>query len=155
MKICSACKQSKVESEFFSNARMKNGLSNQCKVCHSISTYKWRVRHKEQAREIDRLNKAKQRKREGSKATNEKWRDWYASNSEHRQGYLQKYRGRNPEKVIAQNAVGHALRTGKLTRPNKCSKCGVSCKPDAHHPNYKQKLRVIWVCKKCHRALQK
>jgi hypothetical protein len=153
MKTCSSCKQDKDESEFFKNATTKkDGLSNQCKRCHTNATYKWRVRNGEKARKISREGKARQRKREGIKATRAKWNAWYQNNLEHRRSYS--IRKSDPVKTKTHNALQHALRSVKIIRPNQCSKCAKHCKPDAHHPNYKQPLRVIWLCRKCHRLLQ-
>ncbi len=60
------------------------------------------------------------------------------------------WRQRNPEKYRAQNAVGNALRDGKLVRPEKCEDCGIECKPHGHHEDYSKPLAVNWVCKPCH-----
>lgn len=63
-----------------------------------------------------------------------------------------KWRAKYPEKHRAHSAVQYALKTGKLKRPDCCSKCGVKCKPQAHHPDYSKPLEVVWLCRKpCHR----
>jgi len=46
-----------------------------------------------------------------------------------------------------------AVKEGRLIRPDKCSNCGVSCKPIGHHPDYDKPLEVVWLCVKCHRIL--
>ncbi len=53
----------------------------------------------------------------------------------------------------ARCAVRYALKTGKLTKPEVCTICDKSQKLFAHHPNYSQELKVIWLCGKCHREL--
>jgi hypothetical protein len=64
--------------------------------------------------------------------------------------YVPYKRKNRPEAVAATNAVGNAIRSGKLTRPNHCSKCGLICKPHGHHEDYKKPLEVIWLCNICH-----
>jgi hypothetical protein len=64
--------------------------------------------------------------------------------------YVRKFRAENPEKRLVQNRVYHAVKTGKLIRPDACSQCGKRCKPDAHHQDYSKPLEVTWVCRKCH-----
>lgn len=57
------------------------------------------------------------------------------------------------QKALARAAVGSAIKTGKLHRPNICSKCKSNCAPQAHHykgydkENY---LKIKWLCKYCH-----
>src|SRR4051812_46663796 len=47
------------------------------------------------------------------------------------------WRAKNPEKATRIRAANHAVergvRTGALVRPDKCSDCGMPCKPEAHH----------------------
>ena len=50
-------------------------------------------------------------------------------------------------------AVRNAIRRRQLVRPDSCSQCRTSCKPQAHHFDYKRELDVIWLCKKCHTAV--
>lgn len=61
-----------------------------------------------------------------------------------------KFRKRNPLKTAAYRTVNNATRYNKLVRPKICSKCGIKCKPDAHHPDYHKPLEVVWLCKTCH-----
>jgi hypothetical protein len=51
------------------------------------------------------------------------------------------------------NAVKIAIKIGRLVRPEVCSFCGVKCKPDAHHDDYDEPLKVDWACRTCHRKL--
>lgn len=47
--------------------------------------------------------------------------------------------------------IYHAIRCGYIKRPDKCSKCKQSCKPQAHHHSgYKNPLKVQWLCSFCH-----
>lgn len=58
----------------------------------------------------------------------------------------------NPEKRLARSAVRYAIKTGRLARPPFCSRCGSDNRIHAHHPNYEQRLEVLWLCSKCHSA---
>lgn len=44
----------------------------------------------------------------------------------------------------------HGLEKGYLKRPDKCELCGELRKVEAHHFNYDEPFRVIWVCRNCH-----
>ena len=55
---------------------------------------------------------------------------------------------KNPQKRIARSAVSNAIRSGKLTRPDKCA-CG-NPNPQAHHEDYLKPLEVSWLCVTCH-----
>lgn len=59
-------------------------------------------------------------------------------------------RVRNPEKYKARNAVGNALRDGRLTK-QPCRICGSKVGVQAHHTSYSRPLDVLWECFKCHR----
>lgn len=53
-------------------------------------------------------------------------------------------------KMLARKAVYDAIQHGRLVRPDSCSACGVSCKPEASHDDYSRPLVVEWLCKRCH-----
>lgn len=61
-------------------------------------------------------------------------------------------------KRIAHSKVQTAINSGKLTRPDSCSKCGKAPKRgkdgratvQAHHEDYDHPLDVTWVCASCH-----
>ena len=52
----------------------------------------------------------------------------------------------------AESAVARARRSGGLTRPSKCEKCGDGGKIEAHHGAYEhdKQLEVEWLCRSCH-----
>lgn len=60
---------------------------------------------------------------------------------------------KNPSKKNAYMAVDAALRSGVLEKPEKCSGCGSRGRLSAHHYDYSKPLDVIWVCRKCHYAV--
>ena len=55
-------------------------------------------------------------------------------------------------RVKARKAVSDAIASGKLIRPETCSECGCTCKPEGHHTDYDKPLEVVWLCTSCHRA---
>lgn len=62
----------------------------------------------------------------------------------------------NP-KEKARHSVFVALRRGSLRRPTACAKCKRACTPEAdHHRGYGpgNRLRVWWLCRTCHRAVE-
>lgn len=61
-------------------------------------------------------------------------------------------RSKDRDRVEAKRAVYVAVKAGKLVRPDHCSRCGLVCKPDGHHTDYKKYLEVEWLCKRCHKA---
>lgn len=56
----------------------------------------------------------------------------------------------NKEKRRANVILNRAVKAGEIMRPNICSQCKTSCKPDGHHIDYTKPLDVIWICRKCH-----
>jgi hypothetical protein len=82
----------------------------------------------------------------------QKWKkEWRALNPERERQYKRNLWKNNPEKLKARNAVYYAVRTGKLIRPDHCSKCSKECKPHGHHyRGYEYKLDIIWLCETCH-----
>jgi len=61
---------------------------------------------------------------------------------------------RTPEQIRARSAVSNAIRVGRLTRAEACSRCA-GPRPQAHHHlGYapENHLVVEWLCGKCHAA---
>jgi ribosomal protein S27AE len=53
----------------------------------------------------------------------------------------------------AQTAVIKATKERTLIRPDSCSECGVtSANIHGHHDDYREPLKVRWLCPKCHRG---
>ena len=67
--------------------------------------------------------------------------------------YGKRYREANPEKYVAQTAVGNAIRDGKLEKPEWCEMCLKICSVNAHHQDYSKPLDVWWLCPPCHKRL--
>lgn len=90
---------------------------------------------------------------------------WNALNPDARRAARRRHYAKHREKIIrktvasgresgatrAHNLVFRAVRRGELTRPEKCPKCGVAGKIQAHHHlGYDRPLDVEWLCKRCH-----
>jgi hypothetical protein len=124
-------------------------------------TADWLAAHPEQRRAYsqkfrdknpDYLKNWRKQNREKARQHSEKWRSenhdkWRESANRARQ----KHRLEHPDREHARSITADAIRTGKLIRPNACSRCGIPCSPHAHHPNYSKPLEVIWLCEPCHR----
>lgn len=51
----------------------------------------------------------------------------------------------------ARAALRYAVRSGRLSRPRSCGRCGrVTPKIHGHHPDYDRPLEVLWLCVRCH-----
>ena len=61
----------------------------------------------------------------------------------------------NKIKENAHKAVARALKAGKLSRPDTCSRCPSDEHIQGHHPDYQQPLFVIWLCRDCHTNLHR
>lgn len=75
-------------------------------------------------------------------------REWDIFNSEKKRATTRRYREENPKKYKAQSAVGHALRSGNLTK-QPCEVCG-ELTVHAHHTDYLKPLEVMWLCPEHH-----
>lgn len=133
-KTCSQCKLVKPVSDFNKRALSSDGYRSDCKECQ-------------------RNNNQSYYHEGGGKQGKQ---DYYI---EHREELLPKLRLKggkqkyNPEKSPARIAVYRAVKSGKLSKPSKCSSCGIKCDPQAHHKNGYSKehyLDIDWLCRICH-----
>lgn len=83
-----------------------------------------------------------------SGARNPNWRGGRSSRPY--ESYVKRFKLANPEKARAHRLVFEAVRAGVLVRPETCSKCAAVCRAQAHHLDYRQPLKVEWLCKRCH-----
>ena len=65
---------------------------------------------------------------------------------------------RYPQKEKARKAVRQAVRSGRLYKPYNCSECKKTFsknKIEGHHEDYDKPLEVRWLCRRCHKKLDK
>lgn len=129
MKKCSRCKKSKPLSDF------KNGICHLCNSCRKkCSKYS--------------------NKTDAAKKTKKKFAISDRGKELHRQ-YSKEYNRQHPEIISAHTIVNHAIRDGKLKKPNKfnCGRCGEQKAQVYHHPDYSRPLEIAPLCKECHRFI--
>lgn len=132
MKECFKCHIVKPLTEFYKHKGMADGHLNKCKDCNKKDTVNNYVKNRDYYIAYDKA-RAKTKRRKA-------WR--YQD--------TKKWRAENPEAYAAHGAVARALKSGKLTK-EPCH-CGET-KVEAHHPDYEQKLFVIWLCNKHHKHI--
>lgn len=54
------------------------------------------------------------------------------------------------ESASACRKLRYHVETGKIIKPKKCEQCGNSARIEGAHFNYKEPLRVRWLCRSCH-----
>ncbi len=126
MKVCQRCNKEKPYEDFTKRKTSKDKLSYWCRQCFKEVNNKNYERNAEYYREYYRNRSHLPRMKEILKRAFVKWR------------------GKNPEKYKAYNAVTVAVRSGKLKRLP-CEICG-SARSHAHHHDYSKPLDVRWLC---------
>lgn len=145
MKKCFKCNSEKPFSDFYKHSQMSDGYVNKCKSCAKLDSLKHRSKNIEKVRAYDRNrpNRKERIKKQSSYFYTDKGK-------EVRFLAARNYRDKNPLRYKANCAVSNAIRDGRLCRPNYCDKCGIDCKPQGHHDDYKKPLNVRWLCVGCH-----
>jgi hypothetical protein len=77
-------------------------------------------------------------------------KQWKLDNPEKTAEYKRKYRHKTRQQERAQHSLYKALKSGKLRRPDTCELCGEIEKTEGHHPDYNNRLSVMWLCRACH-----
>jgi 5-methylcytosine-specific restriction endonuclease McrA len=91
-KICASCLKLKPISEFYKDARSKDGLYTRCKKCHSKSTKKWQESNAEKFKEDNMKWKNTHKKQR-----NEQNKKWARAHPEKRRKTFAAWRNKNPE----------------------------------------------------------
>lgn len=137
-KPCSRCREVKALDLYNRNRRAKDGRSSECKACHKART---------------QTPEARRRKAVTARRYNEKHRAENAVRSRlwrtPERAKVQRSRI-DPYARRARSNLLYAVRTGKIARPDRCSRCGWVCTPHGHHPDYAKPLEVVWLCRVCH-----
>lgn len=168
MRICKRCKEEKDDSQFGKLKCSKDGINPRCRKCCCDSVERSKKSPEAIANKAKYISEWQKRNKDKNNA---KCRRWYEKNLERAREktleatrkYLQTDNGRkkrnqrsqkwdneNPEKRRVHDRTMYAVKTGKLIRPDSCSKCFKKCKPHAHHEDYSKAFDVIWLCSTCH-----
>lgn len=136
-KQCKRCEKALPTTEFYRHKAMADGFLSFCKACVKNRVNSYRQDNLEDCREYDR--------------------ERYRSNESRRQQLRDLSHGErfDPVKKKAWSAIGNAIRDGRLERPDTCSSCGITCKPEAHHEDYSSPFDVCWLCRSCHCKLHR
>jgi hypothetical protein len=134
--ICKYCGKDKTPDEFYPVSRLK------CKKCYCERQREYDIKHKKRIAEYRK----------------EYYPKWYAKNGRNRaDNYCEamiRWQIEHKEECKAKGKVAYAIKTGKLKRPNICSKCHKTKKTIiAHHDDYSKPLEVRWLCHSCHKLL--
>lgn len=181
-KKCTKCGRILPLNFFPKHKLCKYGVAGTCKECAriAIKAYrevnkdkvaeqqrKWREEHKDEKRERDRRyheehkeernKRAREYRQKNKEKIREKQKDWVKRNEERLKEYHRKYhedyKERCKAELKARTKLSNAIRDGKISRPNKCDRCGKKCTPDGHHWNYAYPLNVVWLCRSCHKIV--
>jgi len=148
MKECFKCHEKKPLKDFYKHPKMPDGTVNKCKECNKQDVRDNRAAKIEQYRAYDAhrfqndsrvkaRHKAYQQTPEGKASMAKSKEKWQEANTIKRSAAIM---------------VGNAVRDGRLTKPDRCSKCGAVGRIHGHHNDYAKPLKVRWLCSKCHTA---
>lgn len=129
---CPACRLWQVRGNYYHSKRTWNGITSQCKKCHTAGSVK--TRDPDNARRTNREYMARARRINPDKF---KERDKNRPPA-------------SPEKVLARSRLNSAVKNGGLSKPKQCSKCGSEMRINGHHSDYNKPLEVEWLCPLCH-----
>ena len=138
---CAKCQKIKLAEAFYKNPGMPGGIGGYCKSCASKYQEIWR-------------------KNKNYISSKEYYQEWYQSNKKTLQAERRKKRESNQMLKILQDRAWYefdkALSKGLVKGPPLlCQSCRdidkIGAQYEAHHPNYSEPLRVLWLCKSCHR----
>jgi hypothetical protein len=133
LKNCFKCGAEKPLTDFYKHKAMADGHVNKCKECNKKDVRENRALKVDFYRKYDVTRyKSDPSVRQRISATSSSWRRKY------------------PEKHKAHNAVGNAIRDGKLQKMP-CEVCGTIKNLHAHHDDYSKPLDVRWLCAEHHK----
>lgn len=145
MKNCIKCGEAKPLSEYYAHPMMADGHLGICKECHKQKMLQNRNEKIEYYRKYDRDRFQTPARRADIFA-----RSKIILASPKGTEYRKNWNIKNPHKKKAQGILNRELRSGKITKPESCSICGITGKIHAHHDDYTKALDVMWLCPACH-----
>lgn len=115
-----------------------------CKECWKARVKAARARNIEYYRKFDR-----DRRNLPHRKAHEKIRRARPHNVQKRVEY-NRMRREDEDYQKAHSKLAYAIKSGKIIRPDHCSRCLVQCFPQAHHDDHSKHLEVMWLCPICH-----
>lgn len=144
MKTCIKCARTLGSQLFYRHPGMRDGRLSVCVYCVRAAARKNRAARGEYYRAKDR-ERSMQPKRVLMRKKYCKTRRGRAVIARVKAAWAL----RNPEKIAAARLINNQKRFDRIVvKP--CRVCGAKG-AHAHHPNYQQPLRVIWLCPKHHK----
>jgi hypothetical protein len=133
-KICRECGKELPIDDFYKHSQMGDGHLNKCKECVKSRVGKHRENNIDKIREYDRE------------------RGHLPKRQELRTKITKKRRSEVDGYEMSHNAIYRAIENGDIQRSNTCQICGEqNKKTEAHHNDYEQTKKVLWLCPICHR----
>jgi len=133
-KECYRCTKKKSVSEFYKCKANADGFFGKCKECYKKDVKENYQRNREYYIEYEKKRWLRPDRRK--KALE----------------YQRKRRKRFPGKNRARQTVNNAIRDGRLLK-KPCEVCGEK-KVEAHHQDYRSPLKVQWLCREHHLAVE-
>ena len=135
-KTCFKCQQSLPLDSFYTHSAMADGRLGKCKECTRLDAIQHRRKHVERYREYDR------------------GRTRLPHRLAKRKAITLRQQTQEPHKYRARYAAANARRDGRV-EPEPCYFCASTQDIEVHHPDYARPLLVYWLCRICHRKLDK
>lgn len=133
-KQCFRCHRTLPLSDFYKHKMMGDGHLGKCKSCTREDVRLSRLANLEKTRAYDRdrnRNNPERKRKDREKQRNKRAKEGVVYTSAH-------------------NIFSRAIKTGKIVRPDHCSRCLIQCQPQGHHDDYNFPLDVMWLCPPCH-----
>lgn len=134
MFICVECKKLKRKNQFCVEKRNRNGITSYCKECGYKKKHLLYLDYKEKA-----LENAKK---------------WVSNNKEKIKSAQQKRRIKNRHKINIRAKTERAIKKGIIEKKELCEFCSKKAE-EAHHPDYRKPLKIIFLCRVCHKKIHR